>query len=659
VRGDAQVTVSWAAPASNGGSAITAYTVTSNPGNVTAGTSGATTVVVPGLTNGTAYTFTVSATNMNGPGPSSAPSAAVTPSTIPGAPTLVTGVRGAGSVQLSWVAPASNGGAPITLYTATSSPGGMVTTSATANVTVNGLTNGAPYTFTVTATTVAGIGPASVPSAPITPATVPSAPVIFSATRGDSQATVAWSTPPNGGAPITGYQVLPTPAGPMTNTASTSAVVMGLVNGTSYTFRVIATNTVGPSLPSNPSMGVVPAGVPGPPPAPTAIRGTGQATVSWGPPFNNGGVPVTGYTVRSSPGNFTATTTGALTANVTGLNNGTPYFFTVAATNTVGTGMASPPSNPVIPGADFLSIWGYQNNFYAVGTGAAISRSSGSNFQRENTASLQTLTAVTGEANEVYAVGLGGTALRRSGSTWQVEPTSTTNDLLAVVTSPSSSDVVAVGRGGTVVRRNFSNWQLEPTGVTQDLNAVAVVPMSSSFYAVGNQGTALRRNFGSWQTETTGTTANLNALTALTASDIYAVGANGTVVRRSSSNWNTESTGVTATLNAVWAESQSEIYAAGNGVILRRNGSWNVVHTNPGVNYLALWGDSSNNVFAVGTGGRIARSNFGSWQLMPSPTTENLNAVWGDTSGNIYAAGENGVILRYSGSSWQLVPSGF
>jgi len=68
--------VSWTAP-SNGGAAITKYTVTASPGGRTATTTGATKATVTGLTNGTAYTFTVSATNVAGTSAAS-PASAVT-----------------------------------------------------------------------------------------------------------------------------------------------------------------------------------------------------------------------------------------------------------------------------------------------------------------------------------------------------------------------------------------------------------------------------------------------------------------------------------------------------------------------------------------------------------------------------------------------------
>ena len=78
--GAGQATVSWTPPVSNGGSPITGYTVTSDPAGGTASTLGATSTTVTGLANGTAYTFTVVASNAVGPSAPSTPSNSVTPS---------------------------------------------------------------------------------------------------------------------------------------------------------------------------------------------------------------------------------------------------------------------------------------------------------------------------------------------------------------------------------------------------------------------------------------------------------------------------------------------------------------------------------------------------------------------------------------------------
>jgi hypothetical protein len=76
--GDTSASVAFTAPANVGGSAITGYTVQSNPGAVAA-TGSASPITVSGLTNGTAYTFNVWALNSYGPSPAGGPSGAVTP----------------------------------------------------------------------------------------------------------------------------------------------------------------------------------------------------------------------------------------------------------------------------------------------------------------------------------------------------------------------------------------------------------------------------------------------------------------------------------------------------------------------------------------------------------------------------------------------------
>ena len=169
---NSSATVSFTAPTNTGGAAINGYTVTSSPQGITAtGTSSP--ITVTGLTNGTAYTFTVTATNELGTGAASSASSAVTPAptvTAPGAPTGISASVSNSSAIVSFTAPASTGGSAITGYTVTSSPQGITATGTSSPITVAGLTNGTPYTFTITATNAVGTGTASSASSPVTPA---------------------------------------------------------------------------------------------------------------------------------------------------------------------------------------------------------------------------------------------------------------------------------------------------------------------------------------------------------------------------------------------------------------------------------------------------------------------------------------------------------
>lgn len=161
--GDGVIDAAFSAPAENGGSAITEYRLGCAAGGSTRSVSGAASPLrLAGLSNGTAYSCTVTARNAAGEGAASAAQSA-TPRTLPGAPTVSSVAADIGALVITAAAPASDGGTPITAYTAQCSAGGQTQTgtSSSTRIGVPGLTNGVAYSCTVRATNAAGSGPAS------------------------------------------------------------------------------------------------------------------------------------------------------------------------------------------------------------------------------------------------------------------------------------------------------------------------------------------------------------------------------------------------------------------------------------------------------------------------------------------------------------------
>ena len=437
--------MTWTAPDPQG-SPITSYTVTPFVGSTpqvpvtVSGSPPATSALMAGLTDGTTYTFQVTATNAVGTSASSAPSAAVTPADVPAPPAAVTAVTaGSGSLSVSWT-PQSNGGSPITSYTVTpvrrvdgrdSGDGhrlaaGDLDHRHRADERHDVHVRGDGHQRRGHERASAASNPATPVAAPETcPCTIFGSQTPGTADSGDGSSVnvgTAFTTDTSGY--ITGHALLQGhrqhghprgqpverqrhAAGPGhlhrrdgLGLAAGDLLDPGGGDGRHHLRRVVLRpqrplrarrSTASPHRPTGPPLYALasanaPNGngvytyastttfpvntyqatnywvdpvysqtlpsVPAAPTGVTATAGNGSATVSWTAPPGT----VTSYTVTPFVGSTAGTpvtVTGsppATSTTLSGLTNGTTYTFTVTATNSLGTGPASAPSNAVTPG---------------------------------------------------------------------------------------------------------------------------------------------------------------------------------------------------------------------------------------------------------------------------------------------------------------------
>ena len=370
--GDVQVTLAWTAPTSDGGSSITGYKVErSTDAGVTwtvltaSSGSSSTSYTATGLTNGSAYAFQVSAVNAVGTSAVSA-TAAATPDVVPGAPTSVATTSAHAEATVSWVAPASNGGTAVTGFTVawTSNAvqgmtfGSAMVAPSTMAYRLTGLVNGVTYTFTVTASNVAGNGAAStsVAAVPYTRAGSPSN-LLANALAG-GQVNLTWSPPgDNGGTGLTGYRIERRVDGGewavlVSNTSSllTSYLAIGLDPTILYEFQVSAWNAAGMGALSAPSTAVSPV-------APTTTTTVAPATTAapttttMSPPATTV-APSTTTTATSPPATTVApsTTTTATSPAATTVVPSTTTTVAPPPTTTRSPALGMVPPRPVYIG---------------------------------------------------------------------------------------------------------------------------------------------------------------------------------------------------------------------------------------------------------------------------------------------------------------------
>ena len=263
---DESVTLTWRAPADDGGSAIVRYQVryqetggSYSEWSPVSGGAGATSTTVRGLENGKSYDFQVRAMNSVAAGEAATASATLAES-APGAPANLTATGGDEQVALSWGAP-DDGGSQILRYeyrygAVGESYGAWATVSGGPNatsLTVTGLTNGTEYGFQVRAVNSISEGPEAAATA--TPGRDPSVPTGLTARVESETITVMWGMPAdNGGSAITGYQVRyhRMNGGQWSNwmavaggASATSYTMTGLTNGIGHEIEVRAVNAIG------------------------------------------------------------------------------------------------------------------------------------------------------------------------------------------------------------------------------------------------------------------------------------------------------------------------------------------------------------------------------------------------------------------------------
>jgi subtilisin family serine protease len=210
------------------------------------------------LVNGTKYFYEVVAVGVFGSTTSN--EASTTPARVPGPPTLAVPTTASGTVNLSWTAPASDGGSPLTtyrVYRATSTGAETLLTSLGASATTfsdTGLTNGTTYFYEVSAVNAIGETRSAEQSAE--PTGPPSAPATLTAVGSTGHVTLTWTAPANdGGAPggVTQYKVFRATSSGGQNFASPDATVgnvltytdTGVSSGTTYYYVVKAVTSLG------------------------------------------------------------------------------------------------------------------------------------------------------------------------------------------------------------------------------------------------------------------------------------------------------------------------------------------------------------------------------------------------------------------------------
>ncbi|MGO8671962.1 MAG: choice-of-anchor tandem repeat GloVer-containing protein, partial [Capsulimonadaceae bacterium] len=333
--GDTQVSLSWTA--SSGATSYNIYRATTSggEGSTAIGTALATTYTDTGLTNGVTCYYKVAAVNGGGISGQSGEAFATPEPSIPSAPTGLTATAGALQIALTWTA--SVGATSYNVYRGTVSGGeGLAAIGTTTGTTYtdSGVTNGVTYFYKVAAINAGGTSAKS-GEAQATPEPPPAAPTNLAATGELGGVSLTWTASVNAST----YSVfMGTSSGAegstpvQTGTTTTHAFVGSLASGTTYYFTVAAANGAGSSSQSGEASAMTdlaaPTGL-------SAVNGNGWVQLTWNPSTG-----ATSYNVYQGTAEFQCNTgvrsVTSTSATVTGLTNGSVYFFAVTAVDALG-----------------------------------------------------------------------------------------------------------------------------------------------------------------------------------------------------------------------------------------------------------------------------------------------------------------------------------
>ena len=376
------VSLNWNPPQNNGGSPITEYRVDyriapSSTYSTLVTLGNLTTYTHSGLTTTKTYIYRVYAINAIGTG-SGSPEQPATPTSSSAPPkniapnppqNLIASIYSSTQINLSWSAPTSNGGPPVTGYKInytldSGTPVNLVANSASTLTTYShtGLQAGHTYTYKVYAINSIGIGNESntASAVPTQIITVPGSPILTATPLSATSVSLSWTPPTNdGGTAITGYKIeyangTATYTILVSNTGSTqtSYIHSGLSTGASYTYRVTAINAIGAGNPSNVSTAqpqdtktatIVSA---------VAISPT-SVKISWVQPSQTYGQMITGYTIdQVINGNFISiddTSSSITSYTIPNLTTNKTYSFSVTAILSGGSQTNPSPTVSVMP----------------------------------------------------------------------------------------------------------------------------------------------------------------------------------------------------------------------------------------------------------------------------------------------------------------------